>query len=104
MDIWIRGTGNGGEQATRVTREEFCWLVICIRLFSIDGTVSMQAGILHLLLGVSGEGSWQVFISGSGGLGGGLSARGEVVSLLVFRVYISQKDRSFFCEVNPWSC
>lgn len=103
MDIWIRGTGNGGEQTTRVTRE-FYWPVICIRLFSIDGNVSMQAGILHLLLGVSGEGSWQVFISGSGGLGRGLSARGEVVSLLVFWVYISQKDLSFLCEVNPWGC
>ena len=33
-----------------------------------------------------------------------MSARGEVVSLLVFQVYISQKDLSFFCEVNPWSC
>lgn len=54
------------------------------------------------LLGVSGEGSWQAFISGSGGLGGGLSARGEVVSVLVFGVHISQKDLSFLCEVSPW--
>ena len=104
MDIWIRGTENGGEQATRVTREEFCLPVICIRLFSINGNVSMQTEILHLLLGVSGEGSWQVFISGSGGLGGGLNAGGEVVSVLVFRVYISQKDLSFLCEVSPWGC
>lgn len=102
MDIWIRGTGNGGEQATGVSREAFCWPVVCIRLFSIDGNVSMQAGILHLLLGVSGEGSWQAFISGSGGLGGGLSARGEVVSVLVFGVHISRKDLSFLCEVSPW--
>lgn len=90
MDIWIRGTGNGGEQATRVTREEFCWPVVCIRLFSIDGNVSMQAEILHLLLGVSGEGSWQAFISGSGGLGEGLSARGEVVSAGFPGVYFSE--------------
>ena len=40
----------------------------------------------------------------SGGLGGGLSAGGEVVSVLVLRVYISQKDLSFLCEVSLWGC
>lgn len=31
------------------------WGIVCICLSSINGNISVQAGILHLLLGLSGE-------------------------------------------------